>query len=100
MPRYRTKKSRLSSGLWVSSSTWARCAMSCSGGIGSPDSGVGCGSSAGVGGSVEELAGGAHHAGALHARRADARVDDDVDQQVTGRVLDVDLRGVVRPVAG
>ena len=93
-----TKKSRHSSGLWVSSSTWARWAMSCSGGTDLLRVGA-CGSGPREGGAVEELAGGADDAGADTRGGVDRAVDDDVDQQVAGRVLDVDLRGVLRPVA-
>src|SRR3712207_5188168 len=98
MPRYRTKKSRLSSGLWVNSSTCARCAMSWSGGTG-VSSGRGDGS-AGEGGAVEELAGGADDARADDAWRGDRAVDDDVDHQVARGVLDVDAGGAGRPAGG
>ena len=54
----------------------------------------GRGSGAGEGGAVEELAGGADDAGADDPRRGGVGVDDDVDEQVAGGVLDVDLRAV------
>jgi hypothetical protein len=57
-------------------------------------------SAAGEGDPVEELAGGADDRRADGPRRGGVGVHDDVDQQVAGGVLDVDLRAVARPVGG
>ncbi len=81
------KKSRLSSRTGVRSSTWARWAMCAAGACVSVYA-------AGERDAVEQLAGGADHARADDPRRGGGAVHDDVDEQMTGRVLDVDLGAV------